>query len=49
MSHDAAREALLLAAETGIDPRTVKRWQSGDRVMEANRRALEDARTKLAG
>ena len=41
------RNALALAAEAGVDPRTAARWLAGQPVMPGQQQALELAAKKL--
>lgn len=41
------RDAFRLAGETGIDPRTARRWLRGQSVQRATELALEAAAAKL--
>ena len=40
-------QRLSLEVETRCDPRTIRRWERGERVLEATRLRLEGAARKL--
>jgi hypothetical protein len=44
---ELGRQALLLAAETTVDPRTAMKWLEGKRVLKSIAGLLADAAKKL--